>query len=140
MSGLRTKVEDVRRRIKQNQERYDELVRYAKVMSDGYVTSISVMIDMTALLTAFKELLEDLSRIGMSGEGFTTLQKETIQKLNDLSTIFNSQYSKIEGFLSTEDPEYLTKLSKIKEAFDRARSAQPKVSGGRLRIKKSNKV
>lgn len=147
---LQAKIDNASKAIKANQEKYDKLAAYATSMTNGYVKSIELVIDMTKILSSIKKLLDELTNMGIKGDQLQTLKNETNQKLTQLSATLNSQFDTIKSFVN--DGETQTRLAAINQAFEEAKKvtlggswlklpkAQPKAQPKATVIRKAVKV
>lgn len=130
-ASLRGQVDEIKRRLSEKQvksEEYKKSVKdYLSKVSDGYVTSINVIIDVSSLLAAYKKLLDDLLKVvgeaNFASEGLGDLSEETTRKLAQLDNFFKEQFQKLTQLVkeTTSDGEtrnaYMKNLTNIQQLY-----------------------
>lgn len=145
MSDLESQLADLRKKLKEKQQKASEyaaknksMLELSKLLSDGYVSSINIIIDISGLLTSYKEVVTDLvatlESLNITDNGLIELQTETKAKLADLDVKFTEGLKKLTDVIqNSKDKESYSKNLKNLEAVKEA----AKLQGGSFSIKES---
>jgi len=104
----------------------DNLTRYTTAMSEGYVSSLNVIIDISSILEAYKTLMEELIKIvketDLSVESLGDLSLLTKEKLAEVQKFFYERHDKLKALVAETAPdkiksESLRNLEQIKDRF-----------------------
>jgi transposase-like protein len=113
-------VDNLKEAWKQSTERqiehankYNELVKYAETVSESYIHSVNVIIDVTSLLNAYNDLLTEMSTgLNKLNEALTTklnaqdierLRTDTLSRIDNINNVFSTDFQKIKERISKVD-------------------------------------
>jgi hypothetical protein len=111
-------------------ERYKELVKFTNTLSEAYVNNIKVTIDVSNLLNAYNELLDEISKgltslqlnsnTGVRSEDVERLKNLTLLNIENINKTFTSGYDKVSNALkaSSASPEQLRNLETAKISIE----------------------
>lgn len=116
---------------KEHAAKYNELITFANVMSDGYIASMQVIVDVSSLLNSYKDLLEELNTgIAEIGTAFNTginaselekLKNSTENSLSKIKNVFSTEYEKLYSVISrvSGNPQFISDLNNVKALVDK---------------------
>lgn len=129
--------------------KFNELVKYAETVSESYIHSVNVILDVTGLLNAYNDLLTEISTgLNRLNEALTTklnaedierLRTETLSRIDNINKVFATDFQNIKERISKVDGENpaLQELDVVKQrssAINTAtlrRTLEPFQKGGR---------
>lgn len=147
------KIGSVKKQFRDNQEalqeysgKYKKLLEFAKTMSDGYVNSVQVIADISTLLTAYKDLFDEIAanlqafdftlRSELRKDEIEQLRRATQQNMEILKATFNSEYVKIRSMIqevSANPSESVRHLDAVKGVIDR--TSEMALRGGKKKAR-----
>lgn len=112
LSTTEKQVSDLREAWKKASEKsiaqisqYSELVKFTNALSDSYVHTIKVVIDVSSLLNSYNALLGDMltglkdlevsMNTGVSSSDVEQLRNQTLKQIDDINNIFKDDFNKI---------------------------------------------
>lgn len=148
------KIGSVKKQFRDNQEalqeysgKYKKLLEFAKTMSGGYVNSVQVIADISTLLTAYKDLFDEIAanlqafdftlRSELRKDEIEQLRRATQQNMDILKATFNSEYMKIRTMIqevSANPSESVRHLDAVKDVIERTSDTAALRGGKRLTI------
>lgn len=129
IAKLKQQFQDNQSIVKKHAMKYNELLSFANVMSEGYIASMQVIIDVSGLLASYKDLLGEISRgmadfdnlfkNGINQNDIEKLKHLTDTNLKQINDVFAVEYDKLYNLISSTsgtNSTYLTDLEKVKGA------------------------
>lgn len=144
-----TKAND--KNIKQLQH-YKELVKFTNTLSDSYINSVRVIVDVSSLLNSYNDLLDEISRglsqlentidTSMKSSEIEQLKNLTLSNIEKINQTFTSGYDRISKAIAVASPSHLGALEDTRSSISRLNTSGVRStlsqSGGSKRPK--NKV
>jgi hypothetical protein len=117
-----TQVDNLKEAWKQSTDRqiehankFNELVKYAETVSDSYIHSVNVILDVTNLLNAYNDLLTEISTgLAKLNDSLTTklnatdierLRTETLSRIDVINKVFSTDFQNIKERISKVDAQ-----------------------------------
>lgn len=121
-AAITSQVDSLKEAWKESTERqiehankFNELVKYAETVSESYIHSVNVILDVTKLLNAYNDLLllisADLAKLNsvfsesLKADDIARLRNETLKKIDEINNSFNEDFLKIKERISKVDGE-----------------------------------
>jgi hypothetical protein len=107
--------------------KFNELVKYAETVSESYIHSVNVILDVTSLLNAYNDLLNEISSgLAKLNDTLTTklnandierLRTETLSRIDNINNVFSTDFQRIKERISKVDGKNpaLLELDTVKE-------------------------
>lgn len=136
LNDLKAKVKDKQTKLQEYSTKNKAMFDLSKKLTEGYVSSISIIIDLSTLLAAYKDIVDDVSHmldsINVSDTSLDNLKTETNTKLAQIKDKFATEHARLATMLKNSKNEtFLQNLDNIKRMIDNP------VSGGRVSIQKT---
>lgn len=119
-NALSSKVNQARELLKQR----DALLKYADVMSENYTSSLRIIIDISEVLQIYNDIITEflvvLEDAQIDTSKLSELDTLASDRVSQIREAFQKDFSKLYDFVSksTNKPEYLENLKKVKETFE----------------------
>lgn len=143
--SIALKIDNIKKQFRENQtniethsQKYKDLIKFTNVLSEGYVSSIKLIVDISSLLESYKELLNEIStglskvddtfKNGLNTTDIRNLKNITEDNIIKLKSTFNAEYDKLATLVktSTNNQNYIQNLDKVKDLVNNT----PSIVGG----------
>lgn len=157
IAKLKQQFQDNQQLARKHALKYNELLSFANVMSEGYLASMQVVIDVSSLLGAYKDLLDEITKgvsefdsifkSGLNQSDIEKLKNLTENNLHQIKNVFSVEYDKLYKLIaaaSDNNPKYISDLERVKSAViqvdNKAPALQAALQNGGLKPKPKKKV
>jgi len=123
LKSVRSQLDEKKKKIAEQAAKNKAIMNLSSTLTNGYASSINIIIDISHLLQSYKDLIDELmttlSALELSDEAVETLQTTTQKKLAELEARFKNEMKNLEKVMSNSEKssEFLNNLENIKQSF-----------------------
>ncbi len=160
-TGINKQLDDIRLKMAKTKEltekynkKYDELVKFNRLLTDGYVNNLHVIVDISSLLNAYSvamsDILMQLSKFDeillkdIDNSSIQHIRELTSESLRGVNTFFEREVSKIKDiFMNFGRDDVVRKLNTVQGNFVTAQNESRQIlqnGGRRIRLRKAVQI
>lgn len=151
--GVLKQIDDVKTKIAKTRDltatynkKYKDLAEFNKTVSEGYINNLNVIVDISRLLNAYKDLMEQVIEtlkkfdesitVDLQGVNLDHIKNLTVDSLRNVDSFLKTQTGSIKKLFETFGrKEEVTRLDKTLKNFDETITQASYFKGG-FKVKK----